>query len=329
METTDQILHSDSISARCPGLLNCIARKQSDNSEVFASKVTKADGPFYCPSCLSDAIVRKCTEKKDHFAHKSRQSPIILSKDIELHNKCRDEICLELQSRFPEGKWATERTIPENKNKGIKERKPDISGRINGKPIAIEVQASSYTIERIYQKTIDYFKLGISVLWIIPLKTELGNEPFRPRLFEKYLHSLYYGKAYYYLPGESLTLIPVHFSPAKRWIEETSWFEEGGIERNEGGYFLTYRTIKMPNYGLPVDISKDFTIIEHFGFSPKNVKKEIPRCSLLQSNLKNWWDKAEFYNLKKQFEVIKKSKSMIIDWEDFDDYDDFEDNDIN
>jgi hypothetical protein len=311
METVDQILHSDSISARCPGLLLRIALKKSDNTVVHAANVKKADGPFYCPSCLSDAIVRKCTEKKDHFAHKSRQSPIILSKDFELHNKCRDEICSELQTLFPDGKWAKERPIPANKNKETKERIPDISGRINGKPIAIEVQASSYTIEKIYSKTQDYFKLGISVLWIIPLRNELGNEPFRPRLFEKYLHSIYYGKVYYYLPGEKLILLPVHFSPAKRWIEESTWYEEGGTERNEGGYYLTYRTIKMPNYGQSVDISKDFNVIENRGFSPKNVE--------------NWWNKSEFNNLRKQIEVIKKSRSIFKNLEYLDDYDDFAD----
>lgn len=324
MSDLNNRIKKDSFTSRCFGLVNRSARSKVNNLVVFATQVKKENGPFFCPECLSEAIVRHCVEKKDHFAHKSRQSPILLNKDQKLHNQCRDEIFNELKEKYPDGNWQTERPIPANfKNKGNKERIPDISGKINGKGIAIEVQVSSYTINRIYEKTVDYTKLGIAVLWLIPLKEELGQEPFRPRLFEKYLHSIYFGKVFYYNVGNKTKLNSVHYSPAKRWIEENEWYEEDASHRIEGGFYLTYKTIKSPNYGKVVDLVENFSVIKNDGFSPKNEKKEIPECLIFSTNEKNWWDKNEYKVINNQVEVIKKQEKLFPEYKCVDNYDDF------
>src|SRR5690625_7561282 len=54
----------------CFGLIGGAARTLHTGELVYAAGCTKADGPFYCGTCYSDAVVRKCTEKRDHFAHK-------------------------------------------------------------------------------------------------------------------------------------------------------------------------------------------------------------------------------------------------------------------
>lgn len=321
----------DTKISRCFGLLSRKAIKKSDNTFVYAEFANKSDGPFYCPVCLCDAIVRKCSEKVDHFAHSARQSPVIRKKDKELHNKCRDEILELLKQKFPEGKWASEREIPANKDKGFKKVIPDISGRIGDIPVAIEVQLSPYTIRRITEKITEYQKRNpkVAVLYVIPLYDDLGDEPFRPRLFEKFLHSMYYGRVYYWTPNSETKLLPVHFSPAKRWIEETSWFDTDiKEERNEGGFWLTYRTIKKPNYGKPVDITTDFIKEIRKAYEPKNVKKAIPECTIYKDNLKEWWDKKEYKNKEKQFAIFKDrpKPTFIEEYENFDDYDDYDDN---
>ncbi len=313
--------------SRCSGLLKRKALRRLDNKTVHAEEVTKTDGPFYCSACLSEVIVRKCTEKVDHFAHLARQSPIIRRRDKRLHDECRDQILEYLKKHFPTGKWEKEREIPGNKEKGFKKIIPDISGRINGVPIAIEVQASTYTINRIHEKIIEYQKRTpkVAVLYIIPLFKELGDEPFRPRLFEKYLHSIYYGKVYYWTTDLRTSIIPIHFSPAKRWIQETTWFDTSiGEERTEGGFWLTYRTIKIPRAGNKLDITKDFEKIEREAFQPKNLKKGIPECTIYKDKLNNWWNKNEYENVSKQFEIFKdKPKPEFISNYNFrDEYDD-------
>jgi len=309
--------------SRCTGLIHRTALKKSDNSVVIASLVRKSDGPFFCKECLSDVIVRKCSEKVDHFAHIARTSPVIKSKNKTLHNKCRDLFLDALMLRYPEGKLAAEREIPEIKEKNLKKIVPDISGRINGKAVAIEVQLSPYTINRISEKLVEYKKRKVAVLYIVPLYDSLGDEPFRPRLYEKYLHSLYYGRVYYWSIELGTKLLPVHYSPTKRWIEESSWFDSEGNEESAGGYFLTYRTIKKPNYGNKIDIWQDFLFDKKFEFVPKNAKKAIPECLIFRDKNERWWDPNEFKDTETQFTKIKSdlSESFLHEYKFVDDYD--------
>jgi|LSQX01.2.fsa_nt_gb hypothetical protein len=121
---------NDSQISRCYGLSEHQAVRYQNNKLVYANNINKEDVPFFCKMCLSDVVVRKCTEKVDHFAHKARQSPIIRQRDKSIHDKCRDEILAYLISSFPEGNWAAERPIKESKEKGYKKVIPDISGRM-------------------------------------------------------------------------------------------------------------------------------------------------------------------------------------------------------
>jgi competence protein CoiA len=265
-------LEIDNKTSRCLGLTEHTALRQEDNHIVYAGYVNKSDGPFYCPECLSDVVVRKCTEKVDHFAHHARQSPFD-SQNKELHQNCQNKFLEYLKSTFPDGNWEAEREIPEKKDRGYKKVIPDLSGRINKIPVAIEIQSSSYTINKIFDKVSEYQNRNVAVLYVIPLYQDLGDEPFRPRLFEKYLHSLYYGRAYYWSLSLENKIQPVHFSPAKRYIEESTWFDvQSQTVVSEGGYWLTYRTVKKPNYGRILDIATDFEKIIRNSFEPKNSK---------------------------------------------------------
>ncbi|AOR29315.1 competence protein CoiA [Formosa sp. Hel1_33_131] len=258
------------------------------NKPIHANEAKKSDGPFYCPDTFEELIVRKCVDKRDHFAYKGRLSSVYGGGESKLHFECKTEICEELKKEFPDGNWKVERLIPENKEKDIKKLTPDISGRINGKPIVIEVQASSLTLPKILKRVNGYYARKVSILWIVPLKEDLGTENFRPRLYEKYLHSMYYGKVYYWIKGNGSKVSPVHFDNADRWIEESHWFEEDGTERTEGGFDKTYKTIFKPNYGKKIDL-KDFISYEREEFTPENEDKTVPKCLIFKDNMKKWW----------------------------------------
>lgn len=264
------------------------AKISATNKYIHANDAKKSDGPFYCPDTCEELIIRKCLDKRDHFAYRGRLSSVYGSGESKLHYDCKTEICNELQKAFPEGNWKVERPIPENKEKKIGRLVPDISGRINGKPIVIEVQASSLTLPKILKRVNGYNARNVSILWIIPLKEVLGTENFRPRQYERYLHSMYYGKVFYWLKGNGSLVQPIHFDNSDRWIEESHWFEEDGTERSEGGYYKTYRTIVKPNYGKQVDI-KDFICYEREEFTPENEDKSVPKCLIFKDRLDNWW----------------------------------------
>lgn len=257
-----------------------VAKRVVDNKYIHASVATKEDGPFYCPDTFEEVIVRKCIEKVDHFAYKARLSPVP-SKESLLHLECKQELLAVLQKQFPEGKWEVERdTFQPDKSKGYEKVKPDLSGRINGAGVIIEVQASSLSINKIIHRTLQYSKRGAYILWVVPLEEELGENDFRPRLFERYLHTLYYGKVYYWYRGSGTILTPVHFGTASRYVEESHWFESDGTERNEGGYYKPFLRVKTPIYGPPIDILTDFIVEVRPKFELENDKLSIPSCKI-------------------------------------------------
>lgn len=283
--------HGEADDSGCFGLLDGFARNLKTHQKFFAQEARREDGPFYCPSCLSDAVLKKCTEKADHFAHSARTSPVLRPHEMELHNACTREICDALASRFPSGSWAVERPIPPNSQKKTPKLVPDVSGRIGGQRVVVEVQRSAMTLTQLIQRTWGYAQLGIPLVWIVPLREPLGVEPFRPRLYERYLHSMYFGRTYYWWRGLGLTLKPVHYGNATRHIEYREWVE-AGEQQTAGGYDATYKTIKTPFYGPDVDLCEDFKAVQRAAFTPPNERKRVPPCLIWQDAKVPWWETA-------------------------------------
>lgn len=273
----------------CSGLAERIARNIYTHTEFHASNCTKADGPFYCPGCNSDAIVKKCAKKEDHFAHSVHLTPAVGGRESELHDSCKREICELLKSRHPSSKWEIEREIPLNKEKNFPKLKPDISGRINGIPIVVEVQVSALSIQKIIWRTVNYSRRGIAILWLVPLHGPLDSRLFRPRLYERYLHSLYFGRTYYWWPNQGLTLLPVHYGCAIRHVESREWREDG-VLMTGGGYETEYKIIKTPLFGREVSIDQDFRLQRRSEFTPDNERLAVPQSTIWCDALPPWWN---------------------------------------
>lgn len=260
------------------------ALRVADNQLVHAAEVTKKDGPFYCPDTYGEVIVRKCTTKVDHFAYKARLSPTG-GKESCLHLDCKEELLAVLQKAYPEGKWEKEReTFTANRKKGYKKVRPDLSGRIRGRGLIIEIQASALSIKKILRRTAQYTKRNAFILWIVPLEEELGTEIFMPRLFERFLHTMYYGRVYYWYRGNGAKLIPVHYGMAQRYIEANEWY-------NTGGYYKDYKIIKTPQYGEPVDLTRDFAFHRRATFDVEHSKLSIPACNIYMDKKSIWWER--------------------------------------
>lgn len=273
----------------CFGLIEGKAKNIRTHQFHYAETASKFDGPFYCAACYSDAILRKCVDKKDHFAHKTPLTPVIPKGESELHDLCKKSICKHLFATFPDGRWETERPIKENKEKKLSALRPDISGRINEKPVAIEIQTSSLTIPEIIKRTKSYSKRKIAILWVVPLLEELKNTPFRPRQYERYFHSIYYGRVYYWWPNLGNKVVPVHYGIAKRYIEYSSWRDENGDKQESGDFDKPYKVIKTPLFGSPLSIETGFYFHPRDEFTPENERKSVPSCITWQDKLEKWW----------------------------------------
>ena len=300
-DNSDDVRVHDAHDTGCDGLVRGVATRTQTGERVHAAEVTRAQAPFHCADCLTDAVVRKCSERVDHFAHKARLSPVVSRGESELHQGCKEEIRDALRVKFPDGKWECERPIPANEAKKIPKLVPDVSGRIAGQRVVIEVQASYLTVPKIVKRAASYRARGCAILWVVPLTRDLGTQNFRPRLYERYLHSIYFGRTYYWLPGDGISLRPVHYGVAYRYIDESEWYEPSGELHQSGGYDKPYKIVKKPIYGDRVNIGDNFHWNNRDEFLPWNEHKAIPPLSTWQDNLSVWWDQDEQAEFERRY----------------------------
>jgi hypothetical protein len=291
----------DAYDVGCYGLVAGVATRTRTGERVQAAEVARDLAPFHCADCLTDAVVRKCTERIDHFAHKARLSPVVSRGESDLHKNCKEEIRDRLIELFPNGNWACERPISANKAKNIPLLVPDVSGRIGDSPVVIEIQASYLTVPRIIRRAAGYRARKCAIVWIVPLTEKLGDRNFRPRLYERYLHSIYYGRTYYWLPGDGLLLRPVHYGVAYRHIDESEWYNSGGELQQAIGYEKAYKIVKKPVYGDRIHLVDDFRWHNRGELIPWNENKAVPPLLTWQDTLDVWWDETEQNDFERRY----------------------------
>jgi competence protein CoiA len=164
----------------------------------------------------------------------------------------------------------------------------DVYAVISGNPVAIEVQKSNVSVNEIIRRTIEYYKLGINVLWLSLFNNKLNEERYSPSAWEKWCHAAYLGRVYYWLAD--LIVIPFHFADYQLYVEESTWYEPGGYERSEGGYYKTSKRYRTPFAGHKVDIAINFSPNQKQAWSGGSV--DIPTRQIYLDNQKTWWKKA-------------------------------------
>ena len=150
---------------------------------------------YSCPNCQKELKIRNGKQGKKHFYH----IPIDKTNESKIHLSAKEGLLFWLKENVPNGNWGAERYI-----KKIKAR-PDISGRIKGKPVIFEIQHSPLTANELNRRTLKYSELGIYTIWVIPEEEFKRN----PKAYEKYLHALYKGNLFLWSKEEGLKV--AHF----------------------------------------------------------------------------------------------------------------------
>ena len=244
-------------------------------------EVEKEDGPFFCPSCRGKVILKKGRIKIPHFAHKPPVTCIYGKGESEIHYKAKLEIRDELERRFKKGKYNIE------VEKFLGKVRPDVYFEKSDKSqkFAIEIQKSNLTIETIEKRTKEYNNLGIYVLWL-PLYSEreiqLREEQFRPKSWEKWLHTLNYGAIYYWT--ERLKFKEFKFESEKVTVPYKEWYDEDGELRSVASYEKTLKSQKKPIYIGEYDIGEDMGFMLRGEF--KAGKITIPKCKIIKRKQK-------------------------------------------
>lgn len=243
--------------------------------KVLAVNAERSEAPFACPACGDTVTLKKGKIKVHHFAHKPPVTCEAAAGETSEHIRAK----MEIYEALRKSDTVDPDSVELEKSFGV--ARADVFARILNQPVAIEIQRSNLTVNKIQERTIAYHKLGVHVLWIgLPPREGFGDR-HTPKAWEKWCHAAYMGRVYYWLSGEQV--VPVHFGKYDLWVEYGESEHGGG-----GGYFKPSKRWKIPKPGNPVEISQKFKPVIRSAWSGGNVS--IPACRLYQDESARWWD---------------------------------------
>ena len=228
------------------------AKQKSTGEIVTAYSASKSNAPFLCPECGDPVLLKTGTEKVNYFAH---TNPLVCRFDAnesEAHRQCKLQIYRALLRQPNVEKAAMERPLGTNR--------PDVSAYINGVPVAIEIQISSLSEETIKHRTMEYARKGIYVLWLLLWTPDLTDARYTPRLWEKWIHAVYFGRVYYWI--EELSIACYHFEPNLKSVPRKSWYSEKGKKVTAGGYSRRSKRHRTAIRGETLNLTNDFVPTE-------------------------------------------------------------------
>lgn len=255
------------------------------NVGCLAWETNKRQGPFHCPECNGEVILKKGIIREHHFAHRPPFTCQYGSGESQLHYQAKRELYLN----FFRHDLCSEVQI-ERKFHGVR---PDLFLLINKIPVAIEIQRSSIPIDEIFRKAEMYDWFGINLLYLFPnyrpdIKFHYKENKYycRPNQWEQFIHSMYFGKVYYWQRG--LNVSAYHFSEFQTYVEPTFWYEHGE-EQTGGDYYRTAKVMKTPNE-CPIG---DLNLVNAFEAKKrmqKNLTKwVVPSCKIWIDKHGPWW----------------------------------------
>ena len=170
--------------------------------EVMATEVSPDDGPFYCPACQETLIFKQGQKVIAHFAHYPEATCAYTNEgESDEHRLAK----LEIYQALLQASGVTDVRV----ERYLQDVRPDVSFVLNGQLVAVEIQVSQLSRGDIARRTTAYARKDIAVLWTPLLVAEVGREAYAPKDWERYLHTMYYGRVYYFV--ENLELQPVTF----------------------------------------------------------------------------------------------------------------------
>ena len=193
------------------------------NGTIIAWNAKQDDGPFLCPGCRQEVILKKGYINIHHFAHKpGAECPYndYHQGESSLHLSAKKAIYEALLMHPEVSRLQLERYMGPVR--------PDISFFLGDIPIAIEMQVSTIQPDVIGRRTREYTRRGIALLWVSPYEEAniKDGRGYNIRQWERYIHSIYLGTLYYWISGEML--YPVHFEDYMN--EESTHITSSGMQ---------------------------------------------------------------------------------------------------
>ncbi len=224
------------------------AKRKSDGQIVTAYFSSKSHGPFTCPQCSEEVVLKTGRNRIDHFAHANPIACRFAEGESDLHRACKLEIFEALKGTPDVDNVALEKPIGMNR--------ADVSADIRGVRVAIEVQISSLSLDTILERTIEYGRNGVYVLWLLQWTPGIDVPRYAPRFWEKWIHACYFGQVYYWT--HDLSVVSYHFNPHFKMVPKKMWYTKDDQKMTAGGYSRRSIRYRSPVRGPMFNIATDF-----------------------------------------------------------------------
>ena len=126
------------------------------------------------------------------------------------------------------------------------------------------------------RRTIDYYRKGMCVLWLLQWTPKLDAARYTPKLWEKWIHAAYYGRVYYWIEG--LTVVSYRFDPAFKSVPKKSWYTEDGDKITAGGYRQRLKRHRTAVREKTLNLARDFGPKQRYWWEGNGLK--VPDAKL-------------------------------------------------
>ncbi|WP_214776655.1 competence protein CoiA family protein [Exiguobacterium sp. s22] len=142
--------------------------REGNHVDSFTINRVRAEqlAPFRCPTCQEMLIVKQGAKRRLHFAH--------------IHTCGRAESVPHHQDKWAVCQWLQGRGYPVEQEVTIGDRRADVITTIDGKTTVFEIQASPLRPEEYSERTIDYRRAGLDVIWLASGMDLKMNQSFQP-----------------------------------------------------------------------------------------------------------------------------------------------------
>ena len=199
---------------------------------------------YVCPKCKGVVILKQGRKVIWHFAHKPPTDCSWATGETVAHLEAKKIVRDSLVARGLRAEIEYIVTaLPGDRRADVMVWSPDEV------PVAIELQHTSIGVDEIERRAFSYAGAGIVQIWI-PFLTPsalaaaeqrgarcLFLEKYSARPYEKWVHGFYGADGMWMYEAHEKEFWHGRLTGHQIYVEQTSWFEAGGAERTEGGYY--------------------------------------------------------------------------------------------
>jgi competence protein CoiA len=223
--------------------------------DVRIDAVIAQRGPEYrCPKCKGIVVLKKGRKVIDHFAHKPPTECSWATGETRAHLEAKLLVASALTGRGLKAEVEfVVNTLPGDRRADVMAWSP------KGLQIAFELQHTPIDLNEIERRASSYARAGIAQIWIPFLKASVWNEGqpraggwfverYSPRPFERWVHGFNGKRGMWMYDPAAKEFWLGSLARHKIYVEETSWYSEGGEENSAGGFYRwskRYKELKL------------------------------------------------------------------------------------